>query len=339
MRKSSVAVIVLNWNDAELLAHSVGSLLGQNESCDILIVDNGSTDHSREVIESFQQKVIPLWNKKNRGFAGGVNTGIRFALQSDYEYIALLNNDAVAHKDWVKHLRARLARKPHLGGVSCAMVHASDNTYDSTGEQYTNWGLSFPRGRGETVSSKYSSAYKILGVSGGASMYRADFFKDVGLFDEDFFAYYEDIDLSLRGQLKGWEFAFVPKAEVSHATGSTTQRVKGFTTYQTFKNLPWLITKNIPLGLLPGMLVRFGLAYMGFLVSAFQRRQLRFAIKGIFVSLALTPKKFVQRIKIQRTRTISAREFSELLTHDLPPDATKLRALRMKYWKLTGRKT
>jgi GT2 family glycosyltransferase len=337
MSKSSIAVVVLNWNDAELLPHSVGSLFNQTQACDIIVVDNGSSDNSKSVIESFGSKVIPLWNKDNLGFAGGINTGIRYAIEASYEYIALLNNDAAADKDWVKYLRKSFDKSTKLGGVTSAMLHKGDDTYDSTGDFYTHWGLPFPRGRGELVKGQYDDVPQVTAISGGASMFRAEFFKDVGLFDEDFFAYYEDVDLGLRGKLRGWEFMFVPKAEVLHATGSTSGRVKGFTTYQTFKNLPWIILKNVPGKVFFTVYSRFTLAHFGFFVSAVRRGHTLHALKGLFAAVWLTPKKLVQRSRIQRNKAISSSQFAELLIYDLPPNAEKLRKLRGKYWKLRGK--
>lgn len=318
MRKSSIAAVVLNWNDASLLPHSVGSLFKQTELCDIIVVDNGSTDNSKKVIESFSTKITALWNKENIGFAGGVNTGIRYAVDEGYQYIALLNNDAVADKNWVKHLHEAFGDSANLGGTTSAMIHKGDETYDSTGNFYSRWGTAFPRGRGELVKGQYDDARQVTAISGGASMFSAAFFKDVGLFDEDFFAYYEDIDLGLRGQLRGWKFAFEPKASVIHATGSTSGKVKGFTTYQSFKNMPWLIIKNVPGRLLFTVYPRFVLVHIGFFINAILKGHLLYALKGFFVSLCLTPKKLLQRRYIQRTKKISSTEFSKLLTRESP---------------------
>ncbi len=334
MPKSSIAVVVLNWNDANLIPKSVGSLLKQSEKCDVIIVDNGSEDNSREVIESLGDKVTTLWNTKNKGFAGGVNTGIRYALENQYKYIALLNNDAVADKDWVKHLLVTLQKERNLGSVTCSLLSEDGKNYDSTGDYYTSWGLPYPRGRGERVFGQHDNNAEILAVSGGASMFRAEFFKDVGLYDEDFFAYYEDVDLGLRGQLRGWKSRFVPGAKVYHATGSTSSRVKGFTTYQTLKNLPWVLIKSVPLKLLFSIGSKFKLVYIGFILSALQKGQFMPVIKGLVITTVFMPKKLWQRYKIQSSRKITTQQFSRLLVHDLPPNATKLRNLRSKYWQI-----
>ena len=327
--KGRVAAVVLNWNDADLLPNSVGSLLAQTKSCDIIVVDNASSDNSKEVINSFGTKVTPLWNTYNAGFAGGVNTGIRYAIEQGYEYIALLNNDATADKDWIKHLYEACSKNESIGAAASAMIHMDENTYDSTGDFYTIWGLSYPRGRDEEAKGQYDNQTEIMGASGGASMFRASMFKDVGLFDEDFFAYYEDIDLGLRAHTRGWRFVFAPKAKVLHATGTTSGRVKNFGTYQGLKNQPLLLVKNLPLFLFIRILPRFTLAHTLFTLRALSRKQVGTVLKVWLVLLWLVPKKTVERIAIQRNRTKTATEdIKNLLVHDLPHNANALRKFR-----------
>lgn len=338
MPKSSVAVIVLNWNDAKLLPKSVGSLLNQTYACDIIVVDNASEDNSREVITSFGNKINKaLYNTTNKGFAGGVNTGITYALEKGYEFIALLNNDAVADIDWVKHLVAGFSY-PKVGGVTCSLLREDGKTYDSTGELMTIWGLPYPRGRDEEVGGQYDKSTEISAVSGGASMYRASFFKDVGLFDEDFFAYYEDVDLSFRGQLAGWRFRFAPKAKVYHATGTTSGRVKNFSTLQTLKNLPWLLWKNVPLALFLPIMLRFTLVYLFIVLRTLSRGHLLTAAKGFGLSLIYLPKKLVERRRIQNKKVVSNKYIKDVLAHNLPPNAAALRRVQSMARRMGGKK-
>lgn len=326
MSKSSIAVVVLNWNDADLLPHSVGSLQKQSLPCDIIVVDNGSTDNSSRVINDFGDKISTVWNDKNLGFAGGVNAGIRFALEEGYEFIGLLNNDATADKDWVKHLSKALQSNTKLGGVTCSLIHRSGDHYDSTGDFYSLWGLPFPRGRGQPVTGQFDKSLKIMAPSGGASLFRAKFFNEVGLFDEDFFAYYEDVDLGLRGLACGWQFNFVPNAKVLHATGSTSSRVKDFTTYQTLKNLPMLFWKNVPLGLLWRMWPRFTVAYCLFSLRALSRLQFLPIVKSALVLCWLLPKKFFWRTFSKPGS--NTKLFKSLLVMDLPENASALKKFR-----------
>ena len=327
--KALVAVIILNWNDADLLPSSLGSILKQSMECDIVVVDNGSEDGSRAVIEGFGNKVTPLWNSKNLGFAGGVNTGIKYAIDQEYEYIALLNNDAVADKDWIKNLYEVCKSNKTIGATTSSMIHTKTHTYDSTGDFMTIWGLAYPRGRGEKAEGQYDGAIDVMGASGGASMFRASMFKDIGLFDEDFFAYYEDIDIGLRAHTRGWKFKFVPEAKVLHATGTTSGRVKNFGTYQGLKNQPLVIIKNIPFSILWRMAPRFILAHTLFNLRALSRGQFTTVFRTWLVLFWLIPKKLVERIGIQHRRVPTAtKNIYELLVFDLPHNATALRKFR-----------
>jgi GT2 family glycosyltransferase len=256
-----------------------------------VVVDNGSRDDSVAYIREKYPSVHLIEHAHNKGFAGGVNAGIRWAIHNGFEFVALLNNDAVAEQDWLKHLLATLDSNPEVGIATPKFLDSNKEHFDSTGDIYTTWGLPYPRGRGEPVSDKYDSQTEIFGASGGASLYRAKMLEDIGLFDEDFFAYYEDVDLSFRAQLAGWKVRYVPTALAYHEVGATSALVKGFTTYQALKNYPWMLWKNVPLSLLPTILPRFLLAYNAVFWSSVAKGRGWPALKGSFVSLVLLPKK------------------------------------------------
>ena len=158
--------------------------------------------------------------------------------------------------------------------------------------------------------------------------------KEIGLFDEDFFAYYEDVDISFRAQLAGWKILYEPSAVAYHEIGATSSKIPGFTTYQTIKNLPWLFWKNVPRKYLFSVGIRFYLAYFSFVLSAISRGQFMPVIKGLFVSVIFMPKKLIQRHKIQSSAKVSPEYIWSIMTHDLPPNAIKLRKIRSIYHKL-----
>jgi GT2 family glycosyltransferase len=332
MRK--VSVVIPNWNGAEELPACLDSLLSQSLKPDIIVVENGSTDESLELLDKEYHAVEVVVLPKNLGFAGGVNAGIKRALEQNFEYIALLNNDAVADRNWINHLVDYLDSNKKVGIATSKMLASGGEYLDSTGDFYTTWGLPHPRGRRETEIDKYDDDTSIFAASGGASMYRAKMLEEIGLFDEDFFAYYEDVDLSFRAQLAGWEVAFVPEAKVRHQIGSTSRRVHGFATKQTLKNYPWLLWKNVPKPLLKTILPRFLLAYWSFYFSALFRGEGWAATQGMLKSLILLPKKLRQRKVIQKNMTVSASYINSMLVHDLPPNAHKLRRLRSMWWRL-----
>jgi GT2 family glycosyltransferase len=183
----------------------------------------------------------------------------------------------------------------------------------------------------------YNEREYIFGASGGASLYSVSMLREIGIFDDDFFAYYEDVDISFRAQLAGWKVLYEPKAEVYHRIGATSSRMKNFTVYHTFKNMPMVIKKNIPRGLRHIIVPRFVLAYASFLISAIARGQGWTALRGWFAYLRLASKKARERRMIQSAKKVSNDYILSILTHDLPENSHKLRKLRALYWKLTRR--
>ena len=331
------AVVVPNWNGKESLGACLNSLLGQSIKCTVIVVENASTDGSLGYIKKNYPAVELVVNKKNLGFAGGVNSGIRRALELKCDAVALFNNDAVADKKWLETLVSKLKSDYRLGIVTGKLMAENKVKLDSTGDQYTVWGLPFPGGRGEKDTGKYDKSTEIFGASGGASLYRVEILKEIGLFDEDYFAYYEDVDISFRAQIAGWKVMYEPSAIAYHQIGATSSKIPGFTTYQTIKNLPWLFWKNVPRKYLFTVGVRFYIAYFSFIFSAISRGQIVPVLKGFFVSLVLMPKKLFERHKIQSKMKVSPEYIWSIMTHDLPPNATKLRKLRLRYNKLLGR--
>lgn len=323
-----VAVVIPNLNGAQLLSEAIDSLLDQTFICTIIVVENASTDNSLQVLNAYGDKITIIKNKKNLGFAGGVNVGIRYALDKKFDAVALFNNDAVADSHWLEELVEAMSKSDKIAIATCKIKLSDGKTLDSTGEFFTSWGLPYPRGRGEPVE-KYQDEEFIFGASGGASLYRASFFEKVGLFDETFFAYYEDTDISFRAQLAGYKIRYTPKAFVHHAQGQTSKRMPGdFTIFQTFKNLPVLYLKNVPSGLLFKIGIRFYLAYLLILGKAIANGKGVASLKGALFSLKLLPHTLRERSFIQKHRTVSTAYITSIIVHDLPPNQTGIRKLR-----------
>lgn len=337
-RNAKVTVVIPSWNAREEIGACLKSLQAQSLKPHIIVVENGSIDGSLQYIKETFKDVELIEHRENQGFAGGVNAGIKKAMRDGAKYIALFNNDAVASKTWLEELVHALDDNEGVGIVTCKFMTEDKKHLDSTGDYYTTWGLPYPRGRGEPVSDKYDRETAILGASGGASLYRVALFDDIGLFDEDFFAYYEDVDISLRAQLAGWKVRYEPRAVAYHQIGMTSGRIKGFTTYQTIKNLPLLLWKNVPARYLWRVLPRFTLAYVLFFARAIQRGHAKMAFQGWFKAWRLLPLKLIERHEIQRARGVSDKYIWTLMTHDLPPNAHALRSLRAKWWRFCGRK-
>jgi GT2 family glycosyltransferase len=332
-----VAVVVPNWNGADRLETCLDSLFGQSLPCRIIVVDNGSVDDSLKLLEKHDGLEV-IVNERNEGFTGGVNPGFQRAIDDDLKYVATLNNDAVADKDWLKELVTVLDKDQHAGIATSKILDGRGKKIDSTGDYLSVWGLPYPRGRGEADLDKYDGDTDVFAASGGASLYRVKMLRKTGLFDQDFFAYYEDVDLSFRAQLAGWKVRYVPSAVVRHQIGATSGKLKGFATYQTLKNQPLVLYKNLPTSMWWRVGWRFTLAHTLFFVRAVSRGQGWPALKGDFRGTYLIFKKHFVRRRLQASRQVPDEYIWGRLVHDLPPNARSLRRLRSAWWWLRGKR-
>lgn len=312
-------VVIPNWNGAELVASCLASLQQQTQEHTIVVVDNGSSDDSVKVISSQFPGVIVLQNERNLGFAGGVNTGLRYALQNGADYIALFNNDAVADKNWLKYLIKTAGQQPRAGIITSKLLRIDKKTIDSTGEQYSTWGTPFARGRGELDTGQYDRPETVLAASGGASLYRTAMLREIGLFDERFFAYYEDDDISLRARLAGWEVWYEPEAVAYHHVGATSSKLGDFTLYHQYKNFVFLALKNLPWELL----LKHGWKILGVfifkLLLLLRKLKLALFIKLIAIVIWQLSGILYSRWQIQSKRQIKPVELDKLLYHAPPP--------------------
>ncbi|HEY8992983.1 MAG TPA: glycosyltransferase, partial [Candidatus Microsaccharimonas sp.] len=141
---TSVLIVVLNWNGIKDTEKCLDSLLKQTyKDFKILVIDNGSVDGSLERLRQIEKKneLISLAvNKHNKGFAGGVNTGISYAIKKDFDAVALFNNDAEADKNWLSELVKGLDQK-NTSIVTGLLLHEDGTTIDSTGDYYSTWGM------------------------------------------------------------------------------------------------------------------------------------------------------------------------------------------------------
>lgn len=331
-------VIVPNWNGSDSLKGCLDSLWAQSVRPHIIVVDNGSVDGSVALVEQQYPEVELIRHTHNKGYAGGVNPGFRRAIELGAAYAAPFNNDAVADRQWLEKLVDYLDSHETAGIATCKLLTSDGQRLDSTGDYYTVWGLPYPRGRGESDLDRYDGQTDVFAASGGASLYRVKMLEQIGLFDEDFFAYYEDVDLSFRAQLAGWKVAYVPAALAYHKIGATSGRIKGFATYQTLKNLPLLLIKNMPRRYLYRVGWRFLLADSLFFWRALSRGQVWPALKGAAMGKYRFLTAFGKRRRVQRARKVSDEYIWGLLVHDLPPNARALRALRSRWRRLGGKK-
>jgi GT2 family glycosyltransferase len=230
----------------------------------VLVVDNGSTDSTPTLMTEEFSDCGYLRLPANAGFAAAVNAGIR---QSESEYLALLNNDTEVDSRWIEVGLAAFERHEEAGFFASRIVnYYRRDLLDSAGDCYSRTGLPYKRGVGQPADA-YPVLEPVLGASAGAAFYRREVFRRAGLFDEGFYLYLEDVDLSLRARMAGFGGLYLPDAVVFHieaasdpgrASGGPTEdgsapyysdtRVYWITRnrwqlmirYQPVRHLPWL---------------------------------------------------------------------------------------------------
>ena len=242
-----VSIIVVNWNGLKTVEQCLDSLLTQSyPNCEIILVDNHSEDGSREKIETFYgKKATLLLNDRNEGFAGGNNKGIK---ASKGAYIALLNNDAWADRNWISSL-VSVAEKDSKIGMCASKIYLAreENLIDNTGHLIYPDGLSWGRGRLETDKGQYDIEEEVIFPSGCAALYKKEMLDEIGLFDERFFAYCEDTDLGLRGRILGWKCVYSPQAIVYHYFSGSTSQASPLKAFLVERNRGWVAIKNFPM--------------------------------------------------------------------------------------------
>ncbi|OGD86114.1 hypothetical protein A2Z23_00450 [Candidatus Curtissbacteria bacterium RBG_16_39_7] len=242
---AEVSIIIPNLDGRPLLESCLPLVFDQlYKNFEVIVVDNGSTDDSRAFVAKNYPQVKIIALAENFGFAKAVNEAIR---GTKSKYTVLLNNDVHVAKDWLSHLV--LAAEDHLecASVASKMLSFQKKTIiDGAGDKINIVGQPHPIGRGEKDEKTLNVGKYILGATGGASLFRREAFDKVGLFDEDFFFYFEDVDWALRAQLLGLRSWYEPKAIVYHRFGETAKKFYRKMEYLRFRNTIILVLKNFP---------------------------------------------------------------------------------------------
>lgn len=224
-----VSISIVTYNSAPFLRRCLDSVLAQDwPRLEVVVIDNASEDGTRQILESYGQKIRVILNKQNRGFCGGQNQGIR---RSEGEWVLVLNPDSVLTPSFVSRLISAGAQDPNSGTICGKLLRAGPDLsipdhpeVDSAGIYFTPTFRHFDRGTHEPDGADYSQPAYVFGATGAAAFYRRTMIEDTSVdgefFDEDFFFSREDADVSWRGQLFGWKCLYVP-----HAVGYHVRRV------------------------------------------------------------------------------------------------------------------
>jgi GT2 family glycosyltransferase len=241
----TISVVIPTYNGISYIADCLDSLRKQLRKPDeIILVDDGSTDNTLLMVEKSYPEVRCLRLESNRGFAAAVNEGIRY---SSGTYVALLNNDTRADEAWLRELENTLEEQFSVGSCASKMLFADrPDTINSIGIGFTQAGMAADIGYGQKDGDKYQRRRPVFGACAGAAMYRKAMLNDIGLFDEDFFMWYEDVDLSFRAQLAGYACAYVPTAVIYHVGGGTASAANNLHLRYCSRNQVLVMVKNLP---------------------------------------------------------------------------------------------
>lgn len=224
----SVFVLILNYNGLKFNKPCIDSVLKQDAAnVKILFLDNGSEDGSLEACKrDFGNLVTYIDNKKNLYFAAGNNVGIKYALDAKADYIFVLNNDTVCSTDCIQKLTDFMEANPKTGACQPLLVEMyNPNRIASAGCIVSLTGRAWDAKMGEQASMLPLSPIKTFGVTGGAMFLRADALRQVGMFDESYQMYFEDVELSFRLTLAGYDLHVVPNTRVRHVVAGSSSKI------------------------------------------------------------------------------------------------------------------
>ena len=306
MNKTPVCVIIPNWNGKELLKDCLNSLRRQTyKKFQIIVVDNGSTDDSVQYVKKNFSEVIVIKLDKNYGFAKAINEGVR---NSNADYVVFLNNDTYADKNWLKELMAMADIHPEVISVGCKLLnYYRRKIIDGVGIMINEVGQARSLGYQEEDQGQYDKVKYIFGATAGAALFKRSAFIKLGMFDENFFMYSEEVDFAFRAQFSGYKSIFCPKAMVYHKHKASAEKLPQLIEYWQFRNMYQTIIKNFPIRVIlkKWRWLKIILVYFNTIIY---QMKLGFILPPVLVTVYLMvnlPRLIIQRYKIQKSKQVS----------------------------------
>ena len=236
-----VAVTIPNFNGAHFIGACIDALLaGDRVPDEVVVVDNASTDGSEIMLRERYPQVRVERLERNLGFAGGANHGVR---ATTAPLVAVLNSDAVVDRRWLAELLAA-PRPAHVWAWGSVLVAEETGRIESAGDQCSKLGLASKHLRDRPLEELPSEPFEVFAPPGAAPLFRRDVFDELGGYIDEFFMYYEDVDLSFRANLLGYRALLVPTARVTHALGKSGNLARS--RYFIARNSTWCAVRNLP---------------------------------------------------------------------------------------------
>jgi GT2 family glycosyltransferase len=264
--KEKTTVVIPNYNGFRYLAQCLDALLAlasDEPLFRVIVVDNGSTDGSKLLLQSCYSQIRTIYLSHNTGFSHAVNVGIKAA---HTPFVILLNNDTIVRPGFVLHLTEAIESNPKAFSVGAQMLRMDDpQRIDNAGDMYCALGWAFARGKDHPAAA-YQTSAQVFSACAGAAIYRCKVFQHIGYFDERFFAYFEDVDIGYRARTYGYQNLYEPRAQVLHAgSAASGSRYNTFKTPLAAANSIRLIVNNMPI---PQILINLPFLIPGFFIKA-----------------------------------------------------------------------
>lgn len=313
-----ISIVIVYWNSAQYLPRCLDCLTRQTfRDFEVILIDNGSLD---KVSDGLEQKYASLNLRverlaSNLGFAKANNMGARLARGT---WLALLNTDAFPTPDWLETLYQTAKRSPEFSFFSSRQIQFDQpDILDGSGDEYHISGLAWRRFYNYPARDYGLNEEEVFSACAAAAIYNRDDFLKVGGFDEDFFSYFEDVDLSFRLRLAGGRCLYVPQAVVHHIGSASSGKTSDFVIYYGHRNMVWTFFKNMPGTLfwlcLPLHIIMNFLFIVSFLLKKRGTSILRAKMDAFYCLPAIIRK----RRQIQSSRKIAIREIWQVMNRDL----------------------
>jgi GT2 family glycosyltransferase len=280
-----------------------------------VVVDDASTDGTQEWLADRWPEVEVIVHHTNQGVTAALNACLR---SGQGELVALLNNDVELEPNCLDELVRELDAYPGAAAAAAKLIDFNHrDVIDGAGDVYAWSGTSNRRGHGERDIGQYERAQPVFGACAGVALYRRSVLGAVGLLDEDFFAFYEDVDWSFRAQLQGYSCRYVPTAIAYHVGSATVgQGLSDFMLYQTWRNAVFVVLKDYPLSALLRHGYQFLVSQAHILVWAIQTRRVGIFMRAWRDALRGMPAVLRKRRDVQRSRRVGLKELERVIGVD-----------------------
>ncbi len=317
-----VSVIIVNFNGQKWLKKCFDSLLNQTyKNFEIIFVDNNSSDDSIDFLETnYKDKRIKIIkHKENSGFAGGNNIGIK---EAKGEYLYLLNNDTWVEKDIIEKTIKFFEKSDKIATIQTKIqLMNEDNKIDSAGSFWSNSTLLYHYGSNKSADlEKYNQTYKVFSTKAASVFMRKSVLDEIGAFDDDFWAYYEETDLNHRMWISGYECWYYPVSTCYHAEKGTSSKFNNHVIqFHNFKNKIMSFIKNFSgfylfYVLFIHLIIMIGLSLF-WLVKGKNKHFLAL-YKAVWWNILHINKNIKKRLEIQANRKLSDKKINKYLLRE-----------------------